>query len=184
MGFSQNLKDIRKDKNLSQEQLAEMLNVSRQSVSKWEQDNGYPETEKLIQIAELLDVSLDYLLLNKQPAEPESTKPAVNTTAFSGERKIMIQSSDGRTISAFYKFTISTNYLTGKNQPRCTLFGIDKRSFWGDNLVMLGWYATHEDAQRELKEILEAMQKGEATYQLKYFAKVTLKTFGVMLDNE
>ena len=37
MSFSDNLKRIRKDKNLTQEELAEMLNVSRQAVSKWEQ---------------------------------------------------------------------------------------------------------------------------------------------------
>ena len=48
MGFSENLQILRKMKNMSQEQLAERLDVSRQAVSKWESGNGYPETEKLI----------------------------------------------------------------------------------------------------------------------------------------
>ena len=48
MGFSENLQNLRKIKNMSQEQLAEKLDVSRQAVSKWESGNGYPETEKII----------------------------------------------------------------------------------------------------------------------------------------
>ena len=62
MSFSDNLKRIRKDKNLTQEELAEMLNVSRQAVSKWEQKLGYPEIETLFNIANQLDVSLDTLM--------------------------------------------------------------------------------------------------------------------------
>ncbi len=46
MSFADNLKMIRKERNITQEQLAELLNVSRQAVSKWESGNGYPETEK------------------------------------------------------------------------------------------------------------------------------------------
>lgn len=56
------IQDLRKKKKMTQEQLADTLNVSRQSVSKWELDNAYPETDKLINIAEIFDVSVDYLL--------------------------------------------------------------------------------------------------------------------------
>ena len=45
MSLSDNLRALRKQKGYSQEQLAERLNVSRQAVSKWESDNGYPEME-------------------------------------------------------------------------------------------------------------------------------------------
>ena len=47
MSFSENLKQIRKEYHLSQEALAELLDVSRQAVSKWEQGQGYLEVEKL-----------------------------------------------------------------------------------------------------------------------------------------
>ena len=47
MTFSDKLAKLRKQKNLTQEQLADILNVSRQSVSKWESGVSYPETEKL-----------------------------------------------------------------------------------------------------------------------------------------
>ena len=62
MSFSDNLKAIRKEKNLSQEELAELLGVSRQAVSKWELGDGYPEVEKLLTIAGKLNVSLDSLM--------------------------------------------------------------------------------------------------------------------------
>lgn len=62
MGFSENLQNLRKIKNMSQEQLAEKLEVSRQAVSKWESGNGYPETEKLITICEIFDCSMDYYI--------------------------------------------------------------------------------------------------------------------------
>lgn len=61
MSFAENLKNIRKKRNITQEQLADMLAVSRQAISKWESGFGYPETEKLLIIANELNVSLDYL---------------------------------------------------------------------------------------------------------------------------
>src|SRR5699024_3154613 len=62
MSFGEKLQQLRKEKGLSQEDLAYQLNVSRQAVSKWESQNGYPEMEKMILISELFQVSLDYLL--------------------------------------------------------------------------------------------------------------------------
>ena len=61
MGFSEKLQKIRKEKSLTQEQFAELTGVTRQSVSKWESGEAYPETERLIQIAAVLQCSLDYL---------------------------------------------------------------------------------------------------------------------------
>ncbi len=47
MSFAENLQRIRKERHLSQEELAELLDVSRQAVSKWEQGAGYPENHKI-----------------------------------------------------------------------------------------------------------------------------------------
>lgn len=52
----------RKEICYTQEQLAEILGVSRQSISKWELDIVYPETDKLIELGKLFDCSMDYLL--------------------------------------------------------------------------------------------------------------------------
>ena len=62
MSFAENLQVIRKEKHLSQEELAEMLGVSRQAVSKWEQGTGYPEVEKLLLLSRELNLSLDNLM--------------------------------------------------------------------------------------------------------------------------
>ena len=62
MNFSENLQSLRKGANLSQEQLAEKLGVSRQAVSKWESGSGYPETDKLIAICDIFECSMDVLL--------------------------------------------------------------------------------------------------------------------------
>ena len=62
MSFSDNLRATRKEKNLTQEELAELMGVSRQAVSKWELGDGYPEVEKLLFIAGKRNVSLDRLM--------------------------------------------------------------------------------------------------------------------------
>ena len=62
MTLGEKLVKMRKEENYTQEQLAEILKVSRQSVSKWETDLAYPETEKLIELGKLFNCSMDYLL--------------------------------------------------------------------------------------------------------------------------
>ena len=62
MSFGSNLQAVRKMYQLSQEELAEMLGVSRQAVSKWEIGEGYPEVDKLLLLSKRLNVSLDSLL--------------------------------------------------------------------------------------------------------------------------
>lgn len=62
MTFSEKLLLLRRQKGMSQEQLAEMLDVSRQSVSKWEAQQTLPEPSKLILISEIFEVSIDQLL--------------------------------------------------------------------------------------------------------------------------
>ncbi len=62
MLFHEKLFQLRKERGLSQEALAEKLRTTRQAVSKWETGQGYPETEKLLMLSTLFDVSVDYLL--------------------------------------------------------------------------------------------------------------------------
>ena len=69
MTLGEKLKDARKQASLSQEQLAEKLGVSRSAVAKWETDNGIPDVGNLKVIAQLLDVSIDYLLDDREGME-------------------------------------------------------------------------------------------------------------------
>lgn len=55
---------LRKKKGMTQEELSETLQVSRQSVSRWEMDAAFPETDKLIKLSKLFDCSIDFLLNN------------------------------------------------------------------------------------------------------------------------
>lgn len=62
MSFGENLQFLRKQKNITQEQLAERLEVSRQSVSKWESSQSYSEMEKLLQICSMFHCNMDTLM--------------------------------------------------------------------------------------------------------------------------
>lgn len=62
MSFGENLQCLRKQRDITQEQLAEQLEVSRQSVSKWESGASYPEMEKLLQLCSLFNCNMDTLM--------------------------------------------------------------------------------------------------------------------------
>ena len=75
--LSENLKNLRKAKGLSQEELAIKLNVVRQTVSKWEKGLSVPDSEMLIRLAEALDTSVTVLLgetIDMQENEPTDLK--------------------------------------------------------------------------------------------------------------
>lgn len=67
MTLGEKLQELRKKAGMSQDSLAEQLDVSRQAVSKWERDEAMPETDKLLRIARLFGVTTDYLLNNDIP---------------------------------------------------------------------------------------------------------------------
>ena len=62
MTFGEKLFTLRKEKGFSQEALAEKLNTTRQAISKWENNQGYPETEKLLMLSNIFELSVDDLL--------------------------------------------------------------------------------------------------------------------------
>lgn len=77
MSFNNRLYQLRKQKGLSQEELANRLNVSRQTISKWEVGDSTPDMEKLIAISDLFNISLDTLITGKEeePQPTTTTKP-------------------------------------------------------------------------------------------------------------
>ena len=78
MTFGEKLQKLRTRAGLSQDQLAELLDVSRQAVSKWERNEAMPEAEKLVRISRQFGVSTDYLLLEEleEPETASTTAPA------------------------------------------------------------------------------------------------------------
>ncbi len=77
MKLSENIKRIRKENNLSQEQLAEKLGVSRQSVSKWESGQSYPEMDKMLKICDMFNYNINELL-NENVKEVKEEKQSKN----------------------------------------------------------------------------------------------------------
>ena len=86
----------RKEVNYTQEQLADILGVSRQSISKWESDIAYPETDKLIELGKLFDCSMDYLLkedvIEKNGAQASGFTEKVEEIS----RKVMTDKNKGK----------------------------------------------------------------------------------------
>lgn len=80
MKFEEKLYGLRKQAGMTQAELAEKLNVSRQAVSRWEMGTAMPEIENLIAMSELFDVSLDYLLKDKEE-RPEAKQEKVTQKA-------------------------------------------------------------------------------------------------------
>lgn len=78
MAFSKQLIHLRNIRGMSQEELAALMDVTRQSVSKWETDQTYPDSEKLIRLSEIFEVSTDYLL---KGTETEITDGQYNSQA-------------------------------------------------------------------------------------------------------
>ena len=79
MTFGERLYELRNKNNLSQEELAEVLDVSRQSISKWENDKAYPEMTRLLFMSDYFDVSLDYLMRGIEKENNEEKVTADDT---------------------------------------------------------------------------------------------------------
>jgi transcriptional regulator with XRE-family HTH domain len=97
MEFNNRLYQLRKQKGLSQEELANRLNVSRQTVSKWEVGDSTPDMEKLIAMSDLFGVSLDNLVMGKEEAQT----PAAGKSEFAAviSEKVMTDTNKKKAIS-------------------------------------------------------------------------------------
>ena len=73
MNLNQKITQLRNDNNWSQEELAEKLNVSRQSVSKWESGQSKPDLDNIVVLSNIFDVSTDYLLKDNNEKESNSS---------------------------------------------------------------------------------------------------------------
>ncbi len=87
MEFSKKLYELRKQKGLSQEELASKLNVSRQTLSKWELGESTPDMEKLVLLSDYFHLSLDELVLGKEMENKTVIKE--NTMAKIMEERIL-----------------------------------------------------------------------------------------------
>ncbi|MBR5871197.1 MAG: helix-turn-helix domain-containing protein [Clostridia bacterium] len=179
MSFAENLKQLRKEKQLSQEELAEILDVSRQAVSKWEQGIGYPEVEKLLLLSRKLSVSLDSLMETEIAQTSKSNRQNITGT-------ITITSPIEHVIAACHKVVSTGKMSGGKSSPQYALFGKSEGTefFGGEPTTFLGWYANEEDISKEIMEIHNAILNGTATYTLKYNVRTRKRLLGIKIESE
>jgi len=83
MEFNNKLYELRKQKGFSQEEFANRLNVSRQTISKWEVGESTPDMEKLVAISDLFEVSLDELVKGEEPKLAEPSEQIVKSELYS-----------------------------------------------------------------------------------------------------
>ena len=91
MNLADKIMKLRKQKGFSQEELAEMLNVSRQTISRWEVGTALPDALNLIQLSKVFDISTDYLL--NEEYESEKDLPCVQKNIKKEKEKMNIRTS-------------------------------------------------------------------------------------------
>lgn len=104
MIFSEKLLEQRKQHNMSQEKLAEALNLSRQAISKWESGQNYPDIENLILLSELFGVTIDELVKDNVEIQGKDVKKEIVDSS----KYIVVGMSIGMAL-AF----ITGNYMLG-----------------------------------------------------------------------
>ena len=87
MTLGQKLKEIRKRFGLSQESLAEIMNVSRQAITKWESDEGLPDVSNLQELSKVFNLTVDYLLDNDNSLPALSMKKELDKDKYEMDRK-------------------------------------------------------------------------------------------------
>ena len=154
MTIGQKILQLRNDANISQEQLAETLGVSRQSVSKWEMDQSLPQIDKVLQLAELFSVSTDELLRDKLEINKAGVERVHNkyfgTDGFRGEANMNLTSIQaykvGRFLGWYYSSSLSGCHKAGY-RPRIVI-GKDTRrsSYMLEYSIVAGITASGADA--------------------------------------
>lgn len=87
MTIGEKLLNLRKQKNLSQEEVANRLNVSRQTISKWETDQSTPDLDKIGPLCELFEISADELIIGESTIKPEINNEQEEKNQFADNRK-------------------------------------------------------------------------------------------------
>ena len=88
MTLGQKLKEIRKKIGLSQEQLAEIMNVSRQAITKWENDRGVPDISNLQELSKVFGITIDYLLDEKNELPLLSIRKKIDKEKYPNKLKM------------------------------------------------------------------------------------------------
>ena len=157
MIFSEKLQILRKNKGYTQEALAEKLGVSRQAVAKWESGQIYPDISNLIQISDLMSVSVDYLVKDQDCAvsiKPQSDTDMDELIAFRLEANVNTYAAFKNEVDATRPTSCDFRYERGKYIYHDTYVGGEE--FAGEEAV---W------------------RNGQAIYAMNYMGRVLADGF-------
>lgn len=157
MNFSEKLKLLRKNKGYTQEELAAQLNVSRIAVAKWEAGQTYPDIMNLIQISNMMNVSVDYLVKEQ-------------------ECEVIPASSEHSHINEIISFRLEANvntYAAFMNETSSTRLDSHDYRYENGEFVYHDTYVGGEQFAGE-----EAVWKsGKAVYAMNYMGRVLSEKF-------
>ena len=125
MHISEKIQILRRQKDISQEQLAEQLNVSRQAVSKWETGENLPDIENIVQLSKIFNVSTDYLLKTYNDESPiDMHSPSGKSLA----DELMMTLDDEDETTGRFNFTLN---FSGIIYPAAVLVFLVLGFHWG-----------------------------------------------------
>jgi len=135
MTLGEKLQKLRREHNYTQEQLAELLGVSRQAVGKWEADAAFPETEKLLRLAKLYGCSLDYLLLDREEKKDETSEKVPERRMWN-LREIYFERKSSRTVGDLPLWHI--NIGVGRTAKGFFALGLAAKGVFSAGLLSVG----------------------------------------------
>ena len=91
MSVGERITELRKGRDLSQGQLAMLMGVSRQAISKWENEQTTPDTTNLIKLSELFDADIEYIATGKVKVDMSEVEPIVHTVVREVERVVPVE---------------------------------------------------------------------------------------------
>ncbi len=157
MIFSEKLVVLRKNKGMTQDALAEKLNVSRQAVAKWESGQAYPDISNLIQISDLMNVTVDYLVRD-------------------GECMMNVLPGENPDLDQLIQFRLEANvntYAAFMNEVQSTRLDSHDFRYQNGDYVYHDTYVGGEQFAGE-----EAVWKGgKSVYAMNYLGRVLSKEF-------
>ena len=141
MTLGEKLSKLRKEYNYTQEQLGDILGVSRQSISKWESDMAYPETDKLVKMGRLFECSMDYLL-NEDITEKQGLQPTGKENHWDKLKPQLHERKSEKTIFGMPLYHIGRNahgfFAIGLRAHGVFSFGLMARGVFSVGLLSLG----------------------------------------------
>lgn len=152
MTIGEKIAQLRTNANISQEELAEKIDVSRQSISKWEMNQAMPQIDKVLVLCDLFNISADDLLRDEIDLKYKSSKDTANkyfgTDGFRGEANITLTSMQAYKVGRFLGWYYSHNTMDRANYRPKIVIGKDTRrsSYMLEYSIVAGITASGADA--------------------------------------